>query len=461
MTYYRRWIGNALALLASDTLVLLVALLAAGTIRYILKDSHIPPSRGFLLVPVWCVGAVIFRLAPSWGLGPVEELRRTQVLLLSMFGIATVVMFLSKSADVTSRIKYLLTYLFAVPLIPLCRTGVKRILINIRQWGAHTVIYGSDPSVEHVLDVITYEQGLGFIPYGIFEDGAVPGEKRFGYPVLGTMNEFSPEAPFAIIGVRQIPRERLQELLEGPLAHYRRVILIPDLLEIPSLWVSAHDFMGVLGLELIRNLLNPAARGLKQLVEVTFVMGLAPVWVPLCAVIAVLIWLQDRAFPFYTQDRVGRNGRVFHTWKFRSMIADAERVLEEKLAADPALRAEWEGNRKLKKDPRITLLGRFLRRYSLDEIPQLINVLRREMSLVGPRPLPVYHHEELPHYVRGLREQVLPGMTGLWQVSGRSESGTRGMERWDAYYVRNWSIWLDAVIAVRTVRAVINSHGAY
>ena len=461
MKYYRRWVYNALMLLISDIFVLIFALLLAGTIRYFLKDTHIPPSRGFLLVPVWCVGAVLFRIAPSWGLGPVEELRRIQILLVALFGIATIVMFLSKSADVTSRIKYLLTYLIAVPLIPLCRIVIKRTLIVSGKWGVNTVVYGTNPSIAHVLDVITHEQGLGFIPYGIFEDDVPAGEKRFGIPVLGSMHESAPDAPFAIIGVQRIPRDRLQELLEGPLANYRRLILIPDLLEIPSLWVTAHDFMGVLGLELIRNLLNPAARGIKQLIEVICVVGLAPLWVPLCAIIAFLIWIHDRTFPFYTQERVGRNGKIFHTWKFRSMVADAERILEEQLASDPALKEEWVQHRKLRNDPRVTVLGRWLRRTSLDELPQLVNVLRREMSLVGPRPLPVYHHSELPIHVRELREQVLPGMTGLWQVSGRSESGTEGMERWDAYYVRNWSVWLDAVIVVRTFRVVIQSRGAY
>ena len=143
------------------------------------------------------------------------------------------------------------------------------------------------------------------------------------------------------------------------------------------------------------------------------------------------------------------------------MIANAEELLQHKLDEDPALRDEWDSQHKLKDDPRITRIGSFLRRSSLDELPQLINVLRREMSLVGPRPLPRYHHAALPVRVRDLREKVLPGVTGLWQVSGRSETGTQGMERWDSYYVRNWSVWLDIVILVRTVRTVVSGRGAY
>jgi len=143
------------------------------------------------------------------------------------------------------------------------------------------------------------------------------------------------------------------------------------------------------------------------------------------------------------------------------MVPNAEAVLREHLRQDPDLRAEWKAHFKLRDDPRLTTLGRWLRRFSVDEIPQLVNVLRGEMSLVGPRPLPRYHYADLPPSVRDLRARVRPGLTGLWQVSGRSASGTEGMEQWDPYYVRNWSLWIDVVVLVRTVRAVIQRTGAY
>ena len=147
-------------------------------------------------------------------------------------------------------------------------------------------------------------------------------------------------------------------------------------------------------------------------------------------------------------------------WKFRTMVKNAQEVLEKKLTQDPKLKSEWEESFKLRRDPRITWIGKFLRRTSIDELPQLFNVLRGEMSLVGPRPVPSYHNEELTEKVRKLRDHVRPGMTGLWQVSGRSELGNAGMLRWDPYYVRNWSIWLDVVILIRTFRAVVFRRGA-
>jgi lipopolysaccharide/colanic/teichoic acid biosynthesis glycosyltransferase len=142
------------------------------------------------------------------------------------------------------------------------------------------------------------------------------------------------------------------------------------------------------------------------------------------------------------------------------MVPNAELVLQHHLEADAEARAEWEANFKLTNDPRITRVGAFLSKTSLDELPQLVNVLRGEMALVGPRPLPAYHHEQLPTRVRDQRRRMRPGMTGLWQVSGRSDAGHAGMVRWDPYYVRNWSIWLDVVVLVRTVRVVLFGSGA-
>ncbi|WP_372807695.1 sugar transferase, partial [Pontiella sp.] len=209
------------------------------------------------------------------------------------------------------------------------------------------------------------------------------------------------------------------------------------------------------------HLLNPFARFFKRLIDLALVVVSLPLWAPLMLLCYVLIWLEDRKNPMFLQPRVGRGGGTFRTAKFRTMVPNAEAVLQKALKTNPALKLEWETHFKLKKDPRITRVGNFLRKTSLDEIPQLLNVLRGTMSLVGPRPLPAYHFRDLPEQVQFLRDKVQPGITGLWQVSGRSDAGTEGMEKWDPYYVRNWSIWLDIVIIVRTFKAVFFSKGAY
>lgn len=143
------------------------------------------------------------------------------------------------------------------------------------------------------------------------------------------------------------------------------------------------------------------------------------------------------------------------------MHKNAEALLQKTLDDDTLLKTEWENNFKLVNDPRITKMGRWLRKSSLDELPQIINVIKADMSLVGPRPLPTYHHGSLSSTTKKLRQKVRPGITGLWQVSGRSSSGNEGIEKWDTYYVRNWSIWLDIVIIIRTIKTVFHGKGAY
>jgi lipopolysaccharide/colanic/teichoic acid biosynthesis glycosyltransferase len=253
-----------------------------------------------------------------------------------------------------------------------------------------------------------------------------------------------------------------EELFDRTLAGYRHILLLPELQEDLFLWARPRAMGRLMGLEVSSNLLNPLARMVKRISEMAIILLTAPLWILLLASMTLLLWLSaPRHSPFFLQERKGKNDRVFRPIKFRTMIPEAQQALAAELDRNPALRKEWETAGKLQADPRVTRIGRFLRRWSLDEIPQLLNVLAGQMSLVGPRPLPEYHYRDVGPGVRYLRSRVRPGITGLWQVSGRSESGTEGMKRWDAFYVRNWSIWMDLVILARTLRAVFTGRGAY
>lgn len=460
--YMRRLWHNSGLLLLGDVLALSVALLMGGGLRMVvIGGSSMVSSWIWLIVPIWGLGVMVMGLLPGWGVGPVEQLRRLTALIFASFGLVAAGLFLSKTGAEESRFTLTAALIFSLPLIPLIRTRIKSVLVGRETWGVPTVIYGNDDTAAHVLESVRHESGLGYIPVGIFDEESEPGSFINGVPVFGSVEENTPEAPFAIITTTQATRQRLSHLLEGPLTIYRRVVVIPDLLDAPSLWVTPRDFLGLVGLEIAMNLMNPAARFFKRATDIVLVLLSAPIWAPLCFVLGALIWLDDRQSALFLQERIGFGGRRFNTWKFRTMRPDAEVYLEEALAKNPALNEEWQAGFKLKKDPRVTRMGHFLRKTSLDELPQLINVLRGEMSLVGPRPLPPYHCDQLSPQIRSLRDRVRPGVTGLWQVSGRSESGTEGMERWDAYYVRNWSIWLDVVILVRTLRAVTSGRGAY
>ena len=453
--YVRRHLLNVLALALGDVVALLGAATVASALRHAWLGGTYPTLFWLqYLVPAWLVGAALLRLLPGWGLGPVAELRRISILTVTVYGSAMALLFLSQEAEVTSRLTVVLAMAASWVAVPLVRIRVKRLLLWQNRWGIPVAVFGAGPDADRVFRLLREERGLGYNPVRPSE-GVPVWTFRRGEPARRAL------PPVAVLVMAGLGRTRTAALLEGPLARCRSVLIVPDLLDTPSLWVRPRDLQGVLGLEIACNLCRPSSRLVKRMMDLALIALAAPFWVPLCGVIAALIWLEDRGSPFFLQERVGRDARPFHTWKFRTMYPDAEAVLERSLAADPSLREEWEAHFKLKDDPRITRIGALLRRLSLDELPQLFNVLRGDMSLVGPRPLPAYHRDTLPDRVCTLRERVRPGITGMWQVSGRSDIGTDGMKLWDPYYVQNWSLWLDAVVLFRTVRAVISRSGAY
>lgn len=205
---------------------------------------------------------------------------------------------------------------------------------------------------------------------------------------------------------------------------------------------------------------RPGLQRAKLVFDVLATLAAAPAVLPLVAILAVMIKFGSEGPVFYAHERIGRGGRRFRAWKFRTMVRGGEQVLRDHLAANPEARAEWGRNHKLRRDPRVTGIGRVLRITSLDELPQLWNVLRGEMSLVGPRPIV---DEEVSKYgaLLGVYTRVRPGITGLWQVSGRNNTTYEERVAFDCLYVRNWSPWLDVRILVRTVGVVFRGKGAY
>jgi Undecaprenyl-phosphate galactose phosphotransferase WbaP len=394
-------------------------------------------------------------------LSPVESLRRQVQLTCVVFGGVFTALFLSKTGLENSRFTLFLAFLLAIPLIPFIRMLGKRFLIRAKLWGIPVAIYGGGEAGQSIIRRLKDEPGEGYYPVCIFDDNPDLLDRTIeGIPVRGTTQSVALNVPMAILAMTRIEAERMTELMEGSLANYLKVVIIPNLIHVPWIWATTRDLNGTPGLEIANNLLDPRKRIFKRTIELGLTLVTLPLWAPLYCLIYLIIRSDGRGDPIFRQERIGQGACMFETLKFRTMVPHAEDVLKSKLSENPELREEWERNCKLRNDPRITRVGKFLRRTSLDEIPQLINVLRGEMSLVGPRPLPQYHYHQLPSYVLKLRERVKPGITGLWQVSGRSESGNDGMIRWDPYYVRNWSPWLDIVILVRTFRAVSKGTGA-
>jgi Undecaprenyl-phosphate galactose phosphotransferase WbaP len=224
--------------------------------------------------------------------------------------------------------------------------------------------------------------------------------------------------------------------------------------------VDAREVAGCLAVELRRDLLLPLPRLTKRAIDLLIVILALPMVALTVLVLAALVRLESPGPVFYGHRRIGLGHSTFHIWKLRTMQVNGDQLLRQALANNEELREEWLRDRKLRHDPRVTRVGRFLRKTSLDELPQVWNVLRGEMSLVGPRPIV---EEEITNYGQSfaLYCRVTPGLTGLWQVSGRNEVSCRDRVRLDSYYVRNWSPWLDLYILARTARVVLTGAGAY
>lgn len=205
---------------------------------------------------------------------------------------------------------------------------------------------------------------------------------------------------------------------------------------------------------------RPVSEAAKRSVDISIALVALAILLPIFLITAFLVWRNDGKSPFFGHLRLGRHGRMFRCWKFRSMQPNASEVLSAYLAANPAAAREWAATQKLRDDPRITSIGRVLRLTSLDELPQLWNVVLGQMSLVGPRPIVL---DEVDRYGAQIRYYLMcrPGLTGLWQVSGRSDTSYAERVRFDADYAQSWSVWRDVSIVLRTVPILLNRKGSY
>lgn len=201
-------------------------------------------------------------------------------------------------------------------------------------------------------------------------------------------------------------------------------------------------------------------QALKRVFDILICGAALPFIMPLGLLLALLIMVDSKGAAIYRHERIGKNGKPFALYKFRTMVEDADKLLDACLESDPELAAEWQENHKLKNDPRLTRIGDFLRKTSLDELPQIINILKGEMTLVGPRPIV---SAETPKYGRHFSEycESHPGLTGLWQTSGRNNTTYSQRVALDHYYLTHWSIWLDLWILVRTIPVALGGRGAY
>jgi Undecaprenyl-phosphate galactose phosphotransferase WbaP len=405
-------------------------------------------------------------LYPGLGWGAADELRRLTQGTTLVFLAAIALTFLSKAGDGWSRQIFLVAWLLAVVAVPLMRTAMRRLCCRQSWWGIPCVVLGAGATGQRIISLLTARPWLGLRPVAVLDDDVTKhGVDFVGLPVRGAIAEHVPVLAqegvrHAVLAMPGLAPARLSQVIDVLGAHLRHIFIAPALPGAPDLIATAREFANTMVLEVRQNLLRVEIRVLKRVLDVISVLiGTLLFWW-LFLGLALTVKLSSPGPVFYGQRRIGRDGHSFTAWKFRSMAKDADVLLQHYLAEHPELREEWERDHKLRDDPRVTWVGRILRRTSLDELPQLWNVLSGEMSLVGPRPIVesevAKYGERFPLYTK-----VRPGLSGLWQVSGRNDTTYAERVALDCYYVRNWSVWLDLVILTRTVRVVLWGKGAY
>lgn len=372
-----------------------------------------------------------------------------------------------------TRTVLVLAWLFVFINIPLGRLIAREWLIRMGSWKRLALLVGDGALAREVADAVGRERHVGIEIAGLVLSGDAEPAQALAQAGLN-VPVFSLDE-----GIEEVARRTgcevivlvLDDNLQGRAAdlagalhaHALEVFVVPALQGLPVQGMQAQHFFSndVLFLRLQHKLLSPVSRLLKRWIDIVasslLIVGLSPVM----AFAAWKIWREDGGPVLYIQPRVGEGGRDFPFIKFRSMVRDADARLQSWRVANPDLFARYEaGNFKLPDDPRVLHNGRWMRRTSVDELPQLWNVLRGDMSLVGPRPLLRRELDQYPHQVLSLYEQVLPGITGLWQVGGRSSTTFGQRAAMDGWYVRNWSLWVDWVILLKTVRVVFSGRGA-
>jgi Undecaprenyl-phosphate galactose phosphotransferase WbaP len=422
----------------------------------------------FLPIPAILTLFLLFRLYPGIGLHPVTELRR-------FFSVAATVVLAAlsityKNPEHGRDLVVIAAWAAGIMAAPLLRSLVRHICSRKSWWG-YPVFVAADGDVTQIVTKLQNNPRLGLRPVAVFKDftseyGEISGFQHVcGVPLVGSLSAMEPLARAhgvrtAIIAMTGAARQSTLEFIESKATGISQLLFVGDSSGAACLESTTRDMSRMLAIEVQRNVLSPLSRVIKRSIDLALTLSAGILIAPVIGLLCILVKLDSRGPIFYGHFRVGRGRRPFKVWKFRSMVVNGDEVLEQYLRDNPAAAEEWRLTRKLKHDPRITKVGRFMRRSSLDELPQLWNVIRGEMSLVGPRPVveaeAVKYGSSFSHYL-----QVSPGLTGMWQVSGRNDTSYEERVELDSYYVRNWSPWLDVYLIARTFTAVMRKEGAY
>ena len=459
-------------LLATDYVSVLLAEETALFLRPIFYFSSnesfiIPAYYQYVFVPsifllFLCQARTYLRRRPFWNL--VQQIFHA-VFYSILTGITLI--YFGHIADAVSRLFVFLLGPIAFAYICSLRYFVKKLLEKFNILQEPIILIGAGKTAELVLNFFERDTGFGVKVLGIIDDKPKSKYLPKKYKILGGFAQAdkivkATGVKTVVIAAPGLKRETLLDLMNRIQPTVKNISFVPDLLGMPSGNLEVEKLFDE-KLVLLRsknNLSRWYNRLYKRIFDVFMSLLGMIFFIPLVIIICLCIFIDSPGPVVFAHKRVGQHGKSFPCYKFRTMVPNAERVLQEYLAQDETARKEWNSSFKLKDDPRVTRIGNFLRKTSLDELPQIWNVLIGQMSLVGPRPIVDAEIEKYSEYISDYY-LVPPGITGMWQVNGRSDTTYPERVAMDTWYVRNWSVWIDLVYLFKTVKIVLLRKGAY
>lgn len=466
--------NSGLALFITD-LIVLIACFGLGFFIVNLFNSSDINFRSFvnylIYIPFILLLFAFVGLYPGIMSSPTEDVKNySYCTFCSLVGIILTIVYSTKnnkdlsnflvqdSKGIAVCFALFIAVLISVILLPGMREVAKNLLCQKKWWGVPAVFYCSDESSYFILDRMIKDKKLGYNPAAIINLSCKEDTEYKGIPVFNENKDI-----IKCILDHNIKQAVICEYhgdMNHVMASYRYTITVSKNQGYFTQTQQIKDIAGIIGFQSIHNLTFKRNIFLKRVLDLFIIFAVSPFWIPVMLLLCLLTKITSKGPIFYGHKRVGKNGKEIKCWKFRSMCINSQEMLEEILATDPVRREEWEKDRKFTDDPRVTKFGKILRKTSLDELPQIFNIIKGDMSLVGPRPVTepeLVKYGEYKDYVLS----VVPGLSGLWQVSGRSDTEYEERISFDTFYIQNWSIWLDIWILIKTVWVVINGKGAY
>ncbi|MFC2064827.1 exopolysaccharide biosynthesis polyprenyl glycosylphosphotransferase [Chloroflexota bacterium] len=459
-------------LLISD----LLAISLSFSIAFVIRKALIPVMGGYLTTsligPLYLLLILIipgiflvFNLYPGHGRIGLVEFQSTIISISLAYTITALVIFSLGLSQYFSRVVFVSSWVFSLVTILSFRLIVHNRGSLFSWWGKPAVIIGDYQDVNKIIDYLQSARRIGYKPFAaILISGKENVNSIHGIPVYGLTQDNLHQ--FRKIGVTLAIYTNRAGNFESAIRNHIHTLnnIFPKIIFVLAdsnlnlLSMTAIDLAGHPSIVVKYNLLTPVFQKIKRAFDIILCLLSLILTLPIFIIISLILWIDSPGPIFYNQKRMGKNGRIFKLYKFRTMIVGAEEKLEEILENDMESRLEYEEYHKLQNDPRLTRVGRILRRISFDEYPQIWNVIRGEMSWVGPRAYLPSELGSMKDYAETIH-RVVPGLTGWWQVMGRHELSFNERLRLDEYYISNFSLLMDAYIILKTVFVVLSGKG--